>query len=80
MKQIIDVLIPILFIAPACATYLGGPYIGIGLSGIYLFFHYAHGTFRAFRLLGERNKNDPMQIVEMSPSSDCIDWDPMDTE
>lgn len=73
MKRVVDnVLIPILFFAPACATYLGGPYIGIGISGIYLFFHYAHGTFKKYR-------NDPMEIVQLTePLNDLmeVEWDP----
>ena len=71
MNRTIEVLIPILFFAPACATYVGGPYIGIGLSGIYLFFHYAHGTFRKYRV-----RDDPMEIVQLSPSKSQVEWDP----
>ena len=72
MKQVIDVLIPILFFAPACATYLGGPFIGIGITGVYLFFHYAHGSFRKYR-------DDPMEIVQLTePRNDLmeVEWDP----
>ena len=54
MKRAVQVAIPILFFAPAFTTYLGGPYIGIGLSGIYLFFHYYHGY--------RKKDNDPMDI------------------
>ena len=64
MKQrVIEILVPILFFAPACATYLGGPYIGIGISGVYLFFHYAHGSFRRYQY-----KDDPMEIVTWDPT------------
>ena len=70
MNKMKHILVPILFFAPACATYLGGPYIGIGISGVYLFFHYAHGSFNKYKI----------QTVEMSPTKNVIDWDPMDTE
>jgi len=71
MKQphAIEILVPILFFAPAFATYLGGPYVGVGISGVYLFFHYAHGSFR-------RYKDDPMEIVQLSPSKPHVTWDP----
>ena len=62
------VVIPILFFAPACATYLGGPFIGIGLSGVYLFFHYAHGSFRKY----QQYKSDPMELDEVME----VEWDP----
>ena len=56
MKRAVQVAIPILFFAPAFTTYLGGPYIGIGLSGIYLFFHYYHRHFDGYL------KDDPMDL------------------
>lgn len=60
MKHMIHAAIPIIFFAPAVSTYLGGPYIGIGVSGIFLFYHYFHSHFDKYI---EPILDDPMDIV-----------------
>ena len=62
MKSVVHAAIPVIFFAPAVSTYFGGPYIGIGVSGVFLLYHYFHSHFDKY-IMVEPIKDDPMDIV-----------------
>ena len=62
MKRVVHAAIPIIFFAPAVSTYLGGPYVGIGVSGVFLLYHYFHSRFDKYIMV--QSIRDPMDIDE----------------
>ena len=65
MKRVVHAAIPIIFFAPAVSTYLGGPYVGLSVSGVFLLYHYFHSHFDKYIMV--QPISDPMDIDETTP-------------